>query len=239
MSEVLIKSRQGNVAVFTMNTLENRHNPETVEALHSALDSVEEDKSIKAVILASSSEKNWCLGLDLNWFSSNPSTDQMEAFFLEANRLFRRLVTLNVPVIAQMNGHSFGNGAILACACDFRFMKSDRGYFCFPEVDLSIPFLPSMLKIIEKAMPVQYFNRLALTGRRVGAVELYEEKAIEGHFENAEALTAGVLEFASQFKKQRWIFGENKQRMHKEILDLMDNEDLVFIKQYAESMGKK
>jgi len=238
MSEVLTISRQGDVATFTMNTPENRHDPKMISELHSALDGVEEDKSIKAVILASASEKNWCLGLDLNWFSTGPSADEVEAFLLEANRLFRRLLALNVPVIAQLNGHTFGNGAILACACDFRFMKSDRGYFCFPEVDLSIPFLPSMLKVVEKAMPIQYFNRLALTGRRVGAVELFEEKAIEGHFENVEALEKGVLEFASQFKKQRWIFGENKQRMYQHIFDLMDKEDLPYIKQSAQAMGQ-
>lgn len=238
MSEALITGREGNVAIFTMNTPENRHDPVMIAELHGALDTVEEDKSVKAVILASASEKNWCLGLDLAWFSTGPSSDDVEAFLLEANRLFRRLLALNVPVIAQLNGHTFGNGAILACACDFRFMKSDRGYFCFPEVDLSIPFLPSMLKIVEKAMPIQYFNRLALTGRRVGAVELHEEKMLEGHFENAEALSAGVLEFAKQFNKQRWIFGENKQRMYKEIFDLMDNDDLAFIKQSAQAMGQ-
>lgn len=238
MSEALITHREGNVAIFTMNTVENRHDPIMIAALHAALDSVDEDKSIKAIVLASASEKNWCLGLDLAWFSTGPSSAEVESFLLEANRLFRRLLTMNVPVIAQLSGHTFGNGAILACACDFRFMKSDRGYFCFPEVDLSIPFLPSMLEIVQKAMPMQYFNRLALTGRRVGAIELYEEKMLEGHFENAEALSAGVLEFAKQFSKQRWIFGENKQRMYKSALDLMDNDDLTFIKQSAKVMGQ-
>jgi len=32
-------------------------------------------------------------------------------------------------------------------------MKADRGFFCFPEIDISIPHLPGMLAIVKKAMP--------------------------------------------------------------------------------------
>jgi hypothetical protein len=52
-----------------------------------------------------------------------------------------------------INGHAFGDGTILACACDFRYMKADRGVFCFPEIDISIPHLPGTLAIVKKAMP--------------------------------------------------------------------------------------
>ena len=48
---------------------------------------------------------------------------------------------------------AFGGGAILACACDYRLMRSDRGFFCFPEVDVNIPFLPGMLASVQRAVP--------------------------------------------------------------------------------------
>lgn len=40
-----------------------------------------------------------------------------------------------LPVIVAIDGHAFGNGSIICCTRDFRFMRSDRGFFGFPEVD--------------------------------------------------------------------------------------------------------
>ena len=89
-------------------------------------------------------------------------------------------------------------------ACDFRFMKSDKGFFCFPEVDVLVPFFPSMFPLISKAIPQHFFNRLAMTGEKVGAAELLEHNVIEAIFPNEETLNAGALDFASQFNKNRW-----------------------------------
>lgn len=54
-----------------------------------------------------------------------------------------RILTLPEPTVAAVSGHVFGAGAMLAMAHDWRIMRSDRGYFCFPEVDIRIPFTPA------------------------------------------------------------------------------------------------
>ena len=58
--------------------------------------------------------------------------------------MLARFLTLPVPTAAAVVGHAFGAGAMLALAHDFRVMRADRGYFCFPEVDIRIPFTPGM-----------------------------------------------------------------------------------------------
>ncbi len=45
--------------------------------------------------------------------------DTVKAFMYDMNRIFKRLLLFPVPVIAAINGHAFGNGAIVSCACDF------------------------------------------------------------------------------------------------------------------------
>ncbi len=220
------------VAVIYMDNDENRHNIIFADRLNAVLDEVEADKTVTAVVLASKSTKFWSLGIDVDWIGSQMQQESFEAiksFMYKMNEVFKRLLLYPVPVIAAINGHAFGNGAILSCACDFRFMKADRGYFCLPEVDLGIPFLPGMIETIKKAIPQYKLNELKLTGKRAGAKELEAHHVIEKASINAEALMEDVLLFAKGFNKKRGIFAEHKKRMYKAAIDAIDNADAEYI----------
>jgi enoyl-CoA hydratase/carnithine racemase len=147
----------------------------------------------------------------------------------DMNRIFKRLLLFPVPVIAAINGHAFGNGAIISCACDFRFMKKDRGFFCFPEVDVGIPFLPGMVAFVRKAVPEPLFNRMILSGQRMTAEELEAQGVIVKACHDREHLMTEALAFAAAFDKKRGIFRELKQRMHKDLIKALDDEDPVYI----------
>lgn len=240
MTRLIEIAIQGNIAVLTMNTAENRHNPEFVAEFFQHLDDIEADQKIKSVVLTSASEKNWSLGIDLQWIATSTGTPEIIANFMtDMMGLMKRIITFPMPVIAAMNGHCFGNGAVLACACDFRFMKSDRGFFCFPEVDVMVPFLPSMFPLINKAIPQTFFNRMAMTGQRVDAQALLDNQVVEAIFDNEEALQTGVLAFAQQFKKNRWIYGKNKTQMNQQVLLLMKEEDPKQILEMVSKFQKK
>ena len=184
------------------------------------------------MVITSNDEKNWSQGIDLNFLMSAKNDgreEDIKAFMHAMNDVFARLLTAPFPVIAAITGHAFGNGAMLACTCDFRFMRSDRGYFCFPEVDISIPFLPSMIAYVRKAIPEHRFNELKLTGRRATAPELEADHVIEAACPDAAATLKAAMDFAASFDKPRGIFGEHKRRMHKTILDIMETEDPKYI----------
>jgi enoyl-CoA hydratase/carnithine racemase len=239
MTRLIEMTTQGSTAVLVMNSAENRHNPEFLAEFNQQLDHIESDSSIKSVVLTSASDKNWSLGIDLEWMSQPSNTPEVIASFMtEVTGLLKRIVTFPMPVIAALNGHSFGNGAVLACACDFRFMKSDKGFFCFPEVDVLVPFFPSMFPLINKAIPQTFFNRLAMSGQRVGAQALLDPQVVEGIFANEEELQVGTLEFAQQFNKNRWIYGQNKTQMNKQILLTKKEEDPAFIINMSKMLWK-
>ncbi len=220
------------VAVIRMNNRENRQNLEFADSMNAVLDAVVADKTITAAVITSTSEKYWSLGVDVDWLGrqlQDQNLQNVKGFLYGMNSVFKKLLLLPVPAIASINGHAFGNGAILACACDFRLMRADRGYFCFPEVDLGIPFLPGMIAFVKKAIPYYKFNEMKLTGRRVAAAELEASHVIEKSCPDADRLMAESLAFARTFRKKRGIFGEHKKRLHKQILAVIDTEDPEFI----------
>ncbi len=224
--------KDGTVAVMTMNNGENRHNPDFNRAILNAFDEIENDESISSVVITSSDQKNWSQGIDVEWIMgamNNKDTPAIKDFMYGLDRIFKRILCFPMPVIAAINGHVFGDGTIMACACDFRFMKADRGYFCFPEVDINIPFLPGMLAIIKKAIPYYKLEELVYSGKRATAKELEASHVIVKASENEEALLEDAMAFARTFTKKRAVFEQLKKRLHKHIVEIMKKEDPEFI----------
>jgi len=220
------------VGVITMNNGENRHNPEFIRAILTAFDEIEGDPTISSVIIASSDPKNWSQGIDLQWMTDAMAKNDLQGirdFLYGLNRIYNRILLYPMPVIAAINGHAFAGGSIMACACDFRFMKADRGFFCFPEIDISIPFLPGMQAILQKAIPGYKLEELVFSGKRTGAVDLEAHHVIVKACENEEALMREAFAFAKSFNKKRPIFGEMKKRFHRTIIETMEKEDPAFI----------
>ena len=220
------------VGLITLNHGENRFNPDFVDMIQAVFDEIERDQALSSVVIVSSDPKNWSLGIDLQWMTEALGRKDQQGirnFLYGLNGVFRRILLYPLPVIAAINGHAFGGGAILSCACDFRFMKADRGFFCLPEIDIHIPLLPGMLAIIGKAIPPHKLQELTFTGKRATAPELAAHHAILAACENEEALLKEVLGFARTFTKGRAIFAEMKKRMHADILEILKKEDPAYI----------
>ena len=199
--------------------------------------SVEADVEVQAVVLTSSDLKNWSLGIDLAWISTASADrsrhDEVRSFLKGLNDVYARVLTFPTPVIAAIGGHAFGGGAILACACDYRLMRSDRGFFCFPEVDVNIPFLPGMLAIVQRAVPAWVLDDIYLSGRRLGGAEVVEKHIGSMAYEGVEALQTGALALAGSFNKGRAVFGEIKRRKHSHILKILREDDAPYIERLA------
>jgi len=224
--------KEESVAIISMNEGDNKHNLDFANKLSTAIDDVLLDQDVLSIVLTSGDPKIWSIGVDVMWVQEQMqanNNENIKAFMYGMNTVFKKLLLAPVPVIAAINGHAFGNGAILSCACDFRFMRSDRGYFCFPEVDLGIPFLPGMIAFVKKAMPYYKFNEMKLTGKRAAASELETHHVIEKACENTDILMETAIAFAKTLQKKRGIFGEHKKRMHKSIIEIIENEDPPYI----------
>jgi enoyl-CoA hydratase/carnithine racemase len=229
---IVLWEKKDTVAVLTMNNKENRMNLDYASAMIKALDEILDDKGNFSVVICSSDEKNWSQGIDLQWLMERKAADDLNAirsFLYRMNDLFKKLLLYPMPVIAAINGHAFGNGALLSCTCDFRFMRSDKGFFCFPEVDVSIPFLPGMIAFARKAIPEYKYQEMVYSGRRFTAPELEEHHVIRKACRDQDELMKESMDLARTFEKKRGIFGELKKRMYKSVIQALDKEDREFI----------
>jgi enoyl-CoA hydratase/carnithine racemase len=214
------------VAVIKMNNGENRHHLEFARAMHGMLETAIQDEAVTAIILTSTDEKNWSQGIDLEWMmglmGENDTATVIE-FMFAMDKVFRTLLTCPVPVIAAINGHCFANGAIMAAACDFRFMRSDRGYYCLPEVDINIQFAPAMTALFFHKYSKPVVNRLLLTGKRMTAPELEENNIIEKACSDTAETMEQAMTFAKMMQKRRDTYGKMKLQMNQTVIDVIDN----------------
>ncbi|MEU0791414.1 enoyl-CoA hydratase/isomerase family protein [Amycolatopsis sp. NPDC005961] len=165
------------MTVLHLGDDENRFSPDWLQRVHSTLDDVDD------VLVTTGGGKFYSNGLDLDWLMANG--DKAAEYVAEVQELFARVLTLPVPTVAAVNGHAFGAGAMLAMAHDFRVMRGDRGYFCFPEADINIPFTPGMAALIQGKLTPAAAIASMTTGRRFGGADalslgLVDEIAAEG-----------------------------------------------------------
>jgi enoyl-CoA hydratase/carnithine racemase len=157
----------GDIAILNLGDDENRFSPEFLDTVDAHLDTVLAKGAQGLVTTADS--KFYSNGLDLDWLGAH--SDQGDWYVGRVQGLFARVLTFPLPTAAAVVGHAFGAGAMLAIAHDFRVMRDDRGFFCFPEVDIRIPFTPGMAALIQAKLTPQAAVASMTTGRRFGGVD--------------------------------------------------------------------
>lgn len=154
------------VRVLRMRDGENRINLPFVKGLSGVLDDAA-DAGGPLVLIGQG--KFFCNGLDIDAFAA--SATDASAAMATFHEILARLLAFPGPVAAAVNGHAFGAGAILAAAADFRVMRHDRGYFCFPEVDMGLPMSDEFDAVLKCKLPARSVLRALLTGARYGGSE--------------------------------------------------------------------
>ncbi|MED5293111.1 MAG: enoyl-CoA hydratase/isomerase family protein, partial [Actinomycetota bacterium] len=104
-----------------------------VNDLHAALDSIDQDHTIRAVILTGAG-RGFCAGLDLTGFGQIPGTEEfgeqqqgmaVQQYIAE---LVHHMRDIRQPIIAGVNGAAAGGGFALACASDVRYCASSAKF---------------------------------------------------------------------------------------------------------------
>ncbi|MBX3477471.1 MAG: enoyl-CoA hydratase/isomerase family protein [Brevundimonas sp.] len=124
-------------AVVTLNR------PEALNALNSALfadlaaflDAVEQDDSVRCLILTGSGDKAFAAGADIKEMADQTYAQMYSGNFFALGH--DRITRFRKPIIAAVNGFALGGGCELAMLCDF-IIASDRAKFGQPEINLGV-----------------------------------------------------------------------------------------------------
>ena len=135
---ILVDTSNG-LATITINRPKklNALNKVTIEELHTAFNSLNNDSSIKAIIITGSGEKAFVAGADISEFAHFSVAEGAELARKGQETLFDFVENLSTPVIAAVNGFALGGGLELAMSCHFR-VASDNAKMGLPEVSLGV-----------------------------------------------------------------------------------------------------
>ena len=220
---------EGKAAVITMNDDDNKLNLDMCDALLAMLDRVEQETDALTLVVKSGHPHIWSNGFDLDWINARLAAgdkDSVGRFLVRDMELRMRLLSYPLITVAAFTGHVFGGAAVLSCCFDFRFMRSDRGYFCIPVVDRGYPILPGTRELLGNVLPPSLFPDLVLTGRRLTGLECAAYNMVAAAYPNEE-LMEKVMAFAGGLNKGRQIVGAMKKVLHSRTIQLMEEDKSV------------
>ena len=152
----------------------------TLDELNEHLDFVENDASLRGLIIVSAKKSIFVAGADLKTLLQQAQSGDMRAFIAHGQRVLNRLAELKIPTVAAIHGASAGGGYEVTLACDYRMASDDPATrIGLPETTLGlIPAwggctrLPRLIGV-EKASEVIANGKLysAQEARKLGLVD--------------------------------------------------------------------
>ncbi|WP_027718207.1 enoyl-CoA hydratase-related protein [Desulfovirgula thermocuniculi] len=131
----LVVERENGYLVATINNPPvNALSQAVLKELSLLLDECLNDEGVRAIVLTGSGEKLFSAGADINEFKDVREGKEPE---ISGQELFSKIENYPKPVIAALQGSSYGGGTELALACHLRILSASA-QMALPEVRLGI-----------------------------------------------------------------------------------------------------
>ena len=159
------------VATVTINRPDrlNAIDEDHQEDLRRAWEAIEADRSVRVVVLTGAGDRAFCAGDDMR-AEGRTGLD----YWLNARRHgFGHLTlrdSLDVPVLARVNGYALGGGLELVVGCDLA-VSSEDAQLGFVEPRLGRLPLDGGIVSLARQLPAKWAMEVLLTGRRFSAAE--------------------------------------------------------------------
>ncbi|MCH7836735.1 MAG: enoyl-CoA hydratase/isomerase family protein [Chloroflexi bacterium] len=169
MFDTLLYEKQDGIAWITLNRPDvlNAINMRMRDELWDAAHAVRDDPDVRVVIFKGAGERAFSAGADISEFGTAPS-------YVESRRARRQrdlwgfILSLELPLIAAVHGHTLGAGIELSMCCDLRIASEDAR-LGLPEVSLG--YIPSAggTQTLPRHIPPGVAMQMILTGDPIDA----------------------------------------------------------------------
>jgi enoyl-CoA hydratase len=170
----IVATRSGAVGVVTLDRPQalNALTTPMIGALDGALDRLERDPQVRAIVLRASSTRAFCAGGDMRRIRElclAGDFDSAERFFATEFALNRRLASLDLPIVAVVDGICMGGGLGLSVHGRYR-VATEHAVFAMPETALG--YFPDVGgSYFLPRLPAALGRWLGLTGSRIDGAE--------------------------------------------------------------------
>jgi 3-hydroxyacyl-CoA dehydrogenase/enoyl-CoA hydratase/3-hydroxybutyryl-CoA epimerase len=170
---VSVEVRDDGVAVVSIdipgqpvNTL----SPSVSGDFAAAMESIERDGRVRAVVIISRKPGNFIAGADIKVLDKVKSASDAEALSRAGHNAFQRMADARVPIVAAIHGSCLGGGLELAMACHARVATDDeQTQLGLPEVQLGLLPGGGGTQRLPRLIGLQAALDMILTGKRVPA----------------------------------------------------------------------
>jgi enoyl-CoA hydratase/carnithine racemase len=171
MTDLIAVERHDAVGVLRLDRPDARNalSPEMMEQLGTALERLDRDEDVRAIVIAGSDEV-FAAGADIRALRDRTFD---EALFHPAASFWKRVSSCRTPLIAAVSGYALGGGCELALVCDM-IVADDGAEFGQPEITLGIIPGGGGTQRLVRVLGKQRAMELVLTGRRFTAKEAHE-----------------------------------------------------------------
>jgi enoyl-CoA hydratase len=138
MAESILLARAEGIGVITVNRPEVRNalDAPAWAALRAAFHELDNDESVRAIIVTGAGDKAFVSGADLNTLKKR---GQAETFLGLNSKILSEIEAIGKPTIAAINGFAMGGGLELAMACDLRICSRSAK---LGQTELNLGILP-------------------------------------------------------------------------------------------------
>ena len=133
-------------------------------------EAIEGNREIRVVVLTGAGDRAFCAGADMKGGSGVSGLEYWAAPRPGGFGGIALRETLDVPVIARVNGHALGGGMEMVLGCDI-VIASEKATFGLPEPRVGRLALDGGIAILPRRIPHVLAMGMLLTGRRIGAAE--------------------------------------------------------------------